>query len=49
MHIYVNYDHGFRNQPLIELKKEKEKVKGFSFFFFGLSVIFPWTALSQNF
>lgn len=31
MHIYVNYDHGFRNQPLIELKKEK--VKGFSFFF----------------
>ena len=46
MHIYVNYDHGFRNQPLIELKKEK--VIGFSFFF-GSSVIFPWTALSQNF
>lgn len=44
--IYVNYDHGFRNQPLKELKKEK--VKGFSFFF-GSSVIFPWTALSQNF
>lgn len=33
MHIYVNYDHGFSNQPLIELKKEK--VKGFSFFFYN--------------